>query len=206
MEIEYKFQLNSGKDFNQIYKFLESSSDYQVSGKTRITMLSYYYDTDDGVLGKAGIAFRLRHENETLVATVKIPVFQADGLYHREELNRQVLPGDIASKMQLADIERLTGFDLSKEKLAPGNPELQEICTIGFEREEFTCYTDRVSLIVSYDTGQITRTDGSVIPVSELEIELLDGEISELDTLSDLLIDRFQLVKDPISKLAKAFL
>ena len=52
-----------------------------------IDMKAVYFDTDDLDLRKAGIAYRVRYENDRITATVKWDNKVEDGLHSREEFN-----------------------------------------------------------------------------------------------------------------------
>lgn len=207
MEIEYKYQLNSGDAFTDILDYLATNTGYKISDISLIKMNSSYYDTHDMSLARAKAAFRLRQENINLVATIKFEISQKDGLYHREEYNQEASLSQIPPSLTSKQILDLTGIDLYKRGVL-GSPQdvVEQICNICFDRQEATIDMDYSSVIISYDRGQINKQDGSSIPISELEIELSKGDINDLNSLAGLLIERFNLVEDPISKLAKAFL
>ncbi|MBF1351598.1 MAG: CYTH domain-containing protein [Mogibacterium diversum] len=87
METEFKFCID---DTSLVDKIINDSmlDDYVDRNALEvIDMKAVYFDTDDLDLRKAGIAYRVRYENDRITATVKWDNKVEDGLHSREEFN-----------------------------------------------------------------------------------------------------------------------
>ena len=87
MEIELKYRLEN-EDIAKQVEEVTLNSDYTVeSSDQQLDMKAVYFDTEDGLLQKNLIAFRIRKEGTRNIATLKWGGKQEGSLHVREELN-----------------------------------------------------------------------------------------------------------------------
>ena len=90
MEIELKYRLEN-EDIAKQVEEVTLNSDYTVeSSDQQLDMKAVYFDTEDGLLQKNLIAFRIRKEGTRNIATLKWGGKQEGSLHVREELNISV--------------------------------------------------------------------------------------------------------------------
>lgn len=158
--------------------------------KETVFMKSAYFDTEDFILSKNDIAFRVRMEGTRVVASLKWNGTAEKGLHIREEINVPV--DDPACFIQpLPEIfkESETGrqvMALVAEKT------LNSLLEINFLRRRVRVDTGRSILEVAVDIGEIV-TDYGNAPVLELELELFSGENEDVLALGNLLAEKYDL-------------
>ena len=133
---------------------------------------SIYFDTPDQALRRAGVSLRVRRSGDRIVQTVKRKKGNAAGLFVREEweaeLGRFDLdPGafaDAAARRLLARFDRAA--------LAP-------IIRTAFTRTAWEVVHDGSRIEVVLDEGKVSA-GGHSAPLTELELELVEGERAAL--------------------------
>lgn len=162
---------------------------------------AYYFDTAEQLLGKAGIALRIRNENGSWVQTLKA---KADGIAKRLEENIPLdLPARVATSKLMPD---LTLHSKAIQKLlsqVQPLPELENALTLKFATKvkritrEITRYGNKVE--IAFDEGKIISGRKSV-PICEVEFELLAGNIDFLIDTANTWVKRHQLHYSILSK------
>ena len=131
-----------------------------------------YYDTADLRLRKRGLAFRIRRDGTKFIQTVKTGDSEAAGLFSRGEWE-----GPVPSLEPQPDIVDDPQIRAALGLLLPG--ELRPVFTTRVHREiqevNGTDSLGRLKIIeAAFDRGQIEAA-GSVQPLSEIELELVEG-------------------------------
>lgn len=206
METEFKYKLTDRKIFE---KLLEDSDIIQ-SGQEKaeiINMKAYYFDTAEQDLRKSGIAYRIRHENDRITATIKWDKEDSDvkdGLHIREEFNLVVSDENFAENPDIEMFHSSDAYDVLYN--ASGYKKL--IKTIGMEyiRRQIKVDTGKSISCVSVDNGIIHHEDGHDVPVYELEIEWYYGDEDDFKNLASKIQEKYNLEVENISKLQRAFI
>lgn len=163
-------------------------ADLRNAGASNITLRARYFDTQDKHLARAGIALRLRLEDDQWVQTVKAP--GPDELTRTEINHPRTEPT----------------LDLS----VYDNTALESFFT-NLSQPLLLCYETHVERLVlrqnspegavefAYDQGVI-RSGRQELNVCELELEQIDGSLDQLFALGRHWLGRHQLILDFRSK------
>ena len=155
---------------------------------TRVRLRALYFDTSTRELARANVALRLRQEGRQWIQTLKMP---GDHVLARLEINH-VRPGPI--------------LDLSVYAGTPAEPALGALAG-----ELGVCYETDIRRVlrkvrtrhgvveVSFDTGCV-RAGGLELPVSEVEFELMSGQLAAIFLLGARWLASHSLVLDVRSK------
>ena len=132
-------------------------------------LLSVYYDTPQFDLLAAGVALRLRRTPKGWLQTIKWAGSALGGLHQRAELETPVPD-------QQLDFAVLEGSDVAG-LFAPASlrKRLKPRFVTDFERINRTLQMGATRIALSFDRGEIVA-GRSREPISELELELIDGE------------------------------
>lgn len=159
-------------------------------------LVSTYYDTQDLTLKKQGIAFRVRSKGDgSFEETVKTSKKTAGALSERVELN-----------LSLADAKPvLTGF-----KALGLAEELSELAPQGVH-PLFTVDVERITYIIDYEgsVSELAIDKGAIHcgtlsdSIDEVELELLEGEVSTLLALKERIAAQVTLRAEERSKFAR---
>lgn len=211
MEIELKY-LCSDETANRIFGE-EARGCEKLSFKA---MKAFYLDTADGAVRDAKLTYRVRQEGEKYFATVKYGGDRVSNgaLHKRNEINIEV----DEEFFDMPRIDIFEDYDIYKllDKAVGGQysddmglmrpiKKLQPKIIMDFMRTECDINIDesgKTAVTVSYDEGEIKAGDKSV-PISELEIELLRGEESELLGFGAYLQEKYSLKDGLKSKYAR---
>ena len=192
-EIEVKMEIKDEAQIENIRGFLQENKEQSWQ---RIDMKAIYYDTEDNFYQKHKIAYRVRCENDCIVATYKSGKVNSDGLFERVEINKKVtkLTPDINVFAEDKDIWSLIKTTKDKKFLP--------IVITDFVREciELTWLDSKLE--VALDLGFVQGRENKA-PICEVEIELKQGKIEDLLSLKDELIKKFGLQISAISKYIK---
>ncbi|MDR1043459.1 MAG: CYTH domain-containing protein [Clostridiales Family XIII bacterium] len=202
MEIELKYKIGSRELLEKIErdKFLASIT--EKDSAAAISMKAAYFDTEDHLLMRNDIAFRIRKEGNRLVGTLKWSDKDTGvlGLYVREEISVPVAddscflsPDPYIFKDSKAGKEMLEAIS--------GQPLVLIFETV-FTRRRFRVDSAGTICEVSLDTGEIIAGDRHA-PIQELEIEMFSGSEEELIRIGDKVADAYGLEPEPLSKFAR---
>ena len=160
---------------------------------TYIRMRTTYYDTEDGFLEKRRWMLRLRTENDRSVVTMKTP---GEGHTRGEwEVESEYLDEALPKLAALGAPQALTA--LQSDALAP-------ICGASFTRITAELrLSESTSCMICGDVGDLTG-GGRTALLCELELELKQGNESELAAFARALMDTYHLSEQPLSKLQRA--
>lgn len=203
MEKEYKYLLSDETVFDQIVaecKYLPLGKD----AVELIDMKAIYFDTPEHDLLKQGVAYRIRHENERITATIKWDKDVRDGYHIREEFNLVVNDERYAEN---PNIEMFRSSDAYEVLLtAAGDKKLGMTVGMEYQRRQFKVDTGKSISCISVDNGVIHHIDGHDVPVLELEIEWYYGDEDDFMKLASEIQQKYQLAGENISKLQRAFI
>jgi inorganic triphosphatase YgiF len=138
---------------------------------------SVYYDTANGELRGHGFTLRVRSAGDRYFQTVKT-LSAAAGLFERGEWEYEV-----------------SGLEIDRQCLARTplahfqSAELEPIVRSEVARRSCRIEADGAELQLDYDEGEMSA-GARVLPISELELELLDGDPSEAFRLARRIADR----------------
>lgn len=158
-----------------------------------------YLETADGDLARARVALRLRLEGDAWVQTLK-----AEGRVALQRLEHNValpaLPGDAAPALDLSRHDGSEAGERLREVLATArNATLREHYATAIERTWRRVRHQGALIELALDEGEI-RAGARVLPVSEIEFELIDGTPAALLDLAGRWALRFGLWLDVRSK------
>lgn len=196
MEIELKYLVD--EDFTRDRFFNDSHLKKMSDEETMetIDMKAVYYDTDDCDMLKKEIAFRIRHEGERPVATLKWGGGAENGLHARGELNVTVDEAFCreprANIFAGSEVYEMIGEDAGQKLLHP-------VMEMSFVRKQVRLDTGKSICVMSYDEGEICTINGSA-PISELEIELYSGDMDDMVELGRELAQKYNLQPCDVSK------
>ena len=196
-ELEIKFALPENRLFELILQDPELLTLAQNPAPVTRSFEALYFDTPSFALQQNGFAFRVRQEGEDWVATVKNDRQASGGLSEREEWNETVA-GPELSHMPF------TGTHVGERlKNIIGREKLHLLFSTRFSRTIIQLKTTAGTEIeMALDRGTIwSGLQGS--PISELELELKSGSVTELLKLSAGIAGRWHLLPELNSKFAR---
>lgn len=190
MEIEMKYTIRDKACADSIWEdhFLNELGD--VDSREAVFMKSAYFDTEDKILSKNDIAFRIRMEGNRIVASLKWNGSSEKGLHIREEINVPI-DNPIYFLQPSADIfkESEQGRDLID---LIGDKRLISLLEIHFLRRKLRIDTGKSIFEIAIDTGDIITSEGSK-QICELEIELFSGEKEDITAIGNTLAEKYGL-------------
>ncbi len=193
MEIEMKYGIKDKETAKSIWKDEYLQSIEEKDSREKIYMKASYFDTDDYILSKKDIAFRIRKEGSRIVASLKWKGASAEGLHTREEIN---VPVDDEACFIMPDPEIFKESDIGRDMIAlvSGKP-LHSLLETRFLRSNTICE-------VAIDEGEIV-TDYGNLPICELEIELFSGDQEDVSKIGQTLAEEYELIPENQSKYAR---
>lgn len=196
MEIELKYSVPDEATADAIWNNKLFKEFEEFESREESNFEAKYFDTELCDLAKKEIAYRVRKEDDVLVASLKWKGHSEDGLHVREEINVPVDSDEPEpdtfkeSKIGKQVKELLCGKDL--------------ICLLETKvfRRSFRIDTGKALCELSIDRGEIITKYGTV-PISEVEIELFSGETDELLELGKKIQKEYKLIAEDDSKYAR---
>jgi triphosphatase len=190
IEIELKLGLRDCDPF-RISNVLKSVLGQEIPSKTELLQNTYFDSA--GLLHRSGVAIRTRSVNQSYEMTVKIREPDEGSLSLRREWN---FPIDTPN-LDYALLERL---DLPVAVVSViRERSLEVVFQNAFERTDWHVTEDNCDLMMSLDLGSV-QVDSRESQVSELELELLSGDVDQLIVLGCEVADRLPAFMGVISK------
>ena len=202
METEFKFSLKDTAVFDRIVENAEINK-MGIDAVETIEMHASYFDTPEQNFRKAGIAYRIRQEDERITATIKWDVNVREGLHQREEFNLVVNDERFAQNPNIGIFISSDAYDVLYE--AAGDKPLRATISMDYQRRQFKVDTGKSISCISIDEGVIHHVDGHTVPVCELEIEWYYGDEEDFMSLAELIQTKYELRTEDRSKLQRAF-
>ena len=195
IELELKLGLRDCDPF-RVSTVLNSVLGREIPRKTQLLQNTYFDSA--GLLHRSGVAIRTRSVNASHEMTVKIREPDEGGLSQRREWN---FPIDTPN----LDYALLECLDLPGSVVSViRERSLQVVFQNAFERTDWHVTEDNCDVMVSLDLGSV-QVDGRESQVSELELELLSGDIGQLIRLGCELADRLPAFMGVISKAERGY-
>ena len=196
-ELEIKLAISDNHLFDNIVADPEIQAMAADNKPVSRSFEAVYFDTRQFLLQNNGYSYRIRQEGEEWVATVKSDLSTSGGLSEREEWNEKVT-GPAPS------LKPFSGTHVGDRlALLMGNEKLQPLFSTRFSRTSLPLRTaDGTRVELALDRGTIW-SGISGIPISELELELLEGSAGELLKLAAWFVSRWHLSPEPKSKYAR---
>lgn len=200
MEIEMKYVIGDREIAKNLWEDEYLSGIEEKDSREKVYMKAAYFDTDDYILSKNDIAFRVRMEGSRIVASLKWKGASEDGLHTREEIN---VPVKDEACFILPNPEIFKESDIGRDMIAllNGKP-LHSLLETRFLRSRLRVDTGKSICEVAIDEGEIV-TDFGNLPICELEIELFSGDQEDIQKMGELLAEKYQLVPEDRSKYAR---
>ena len=161
-------------------------------GFREISMETTYYDAPSGIFARLHWTLRRRMENGVSVCTMKSDL--ADG--SRGEWETEC--GDI-----LAAVPRLIALGAPKELAQYTSQGVAPTCGARFTRHAITLPSGGGTVELALDEG-VLLGGGKEETLREAEVELKSGEDDDAIRFAQALAQRFGLISEPRSKLARA--
>jgi triphosphatase len=164
----------------------------------RSVLSAVYFDTSDGLLARHRIALRLRREDGFWVQTLKGATGRAE-----ERSEHEVVVETPDEAVPLLDIDRHRQADIGRRLRAllkkHGRPPLDESCRTEVTRRSRVLRAHGAVVEWALDEGELTSA-GRSQPISELELELKDGDAAGLYAVAHDWEALHGLWMDPVSK------
>lgn len=195
-EIEVKLQIKNNEETKKIFTWLKENAQ---SDLQTIKMKAVYYDTKSGFFHKHKIAYRIRQENKSIVATYKSGRVNKNGVFERIEINKMVknVEPDITVFADEASIWEVVKTVQSVD--------LEPIVVTDFIRHCILINWKNSQIEVALDLGTVWGKSNKN-SICELELELKDGNQSDLLDLKDELLEKFIVELSTISKYKKGLI
>ena len=203
MEIELKYKIESKEKMDTIWNDEFLASMEEEGSREQLVIKATYFDTEDYLLQKKQIAFRIRKEGERTIGTLKWRDHNpgVDGLYVREEINVPIENDEYFITPSPSIFE---ASEMGKELIDTiGEKELVGIFETVFTRRKLRIETGNTICEVSLDEGKILAASKSE-PISELEIELYTGNQNDLISIGEKIAEKYELEPEKKSKYARA--
>lgn len=202
MEIELKYTVPDKETMEKIWNDNFVSEIEEEGTREDLLMKAAYFDTDDRILSKNDIAFRVRMEGKKTVASLKWNDKDSSisGLHMREEINVPV-SDDACFISPRPDIfkESSEGRDLLE---VVGDSPLMNILEMTFVRKSVRLDNGNCICELSLDEGKIIGDKGEEI-IREMEIELFSGEQEDLIEIGDIITEKYNLTPEKRSKYSR---
>ena len=199
MEIELKYAIDSKETAARIWEDEDLKKMEEPQTRQTVFMKATYFDTDDFDLSRNDMAYRIRCEDDNLIACLKWGGKNEGALHTREEIN---IPVKDAKPNPVTFEESDVGGDLMR--IIDGKA-LHPIMDMRIERRRFRIDTQKSLLEVSIDNGTIVTEKGTS-PICEVEIEMFSGEQEDFLSVGDRLAEKYGLVSEKQSKFYRGLL
>ncbi len=202
MEVELKYRIPEKETIDSIWKDGYVSGIEEKGSREDILMKAAYFDTEDMILSKNDIAFRVRMEGPKIIASLKWndKDLSISGLHMREEINVP-MNDDTCFISPKPDIfkESSEGRDLLE---VVGDSPLINIMEMTFVRKRLRLDDGVCICELSLDEGKIVCDSGE-LPITEMEIELFTGDQEDLIKIGETIVDKYGLIPESSSKYSR---
>lgn len=157
-----------------------------------------YFDTPDQALARRGIALRIRSIGKRRIQTLKLPADGPGGLQVLREIETPV-EGDLPELDKIADLRlrRLLADKAVAKRLTP-------LFVTEFQRTTWPLVYAGSHIEMALDHGEI-RADTGRMPLSEIELELRQGDPQHLFELALALHEAMPVTLGTATKAARGF-
>lgn len=190
-ELELKFSIPSAAADAVCY-WLEDLA--QSTAEDTRTLVNTYYDTPDCDLSQRHIALRIRQADDRHIQTLKTQGEFVDGAHKRQEWEWPLMGRDLNIGV-LADTPVGENINLA---------ELKPVFETNFRRRIFMLDDGQAKIECVIDEGEI-RAGDDTSPLTEVELELKDGDASKLTYWAQKLADAVPVFLNLISKAEQGY-
>jgi triphosphatase len=189
VEVELKFLIDPGD-----HAALERAGALAGAPVSRERLDTLYFDTPDGELAARGLALRLRHAGGRWIEGLKSGASGTGGVHARREWEHARADAGIdLARFARTPLGALPDAATLHERLAPA-------FRVVMTRTAWqVALADGSRLEVALDVGQV-EARGRSVPVSEVEIECLEGGLAAAFDLAASLLDEVRLRPSAVSK------
>ena len=178
IEIELKFLL----DPNQVDVITQQLASYPHRYTSPVLLSNHYYETADNQLRRWDMGLRVRGKDGHYEMTLKTAGQEIGGLHQRPEYNIALNDSQLAIRL-LPENVWPTGTDLSALQ-----QDLVALFSTDFTREKWVISYGNSEIEVALDRGSVSAGDQST-PLLELELELLQGQRTDIFALANELVN-----------------
>lgn len=200
---EFKFRLDNSEVFCSIVNSEELSEYVNKDAVRTINMCAVYFDTEEGDLRDTGIAYRIRHENERITATIMWDINTEEDVHAREEFNLVINDERFAENPDIEVFKSSDAYEVLYR--AAGDKKLVKTIEMKFYRKQVKINTGKSISALSLDQGTVRDLFGNLIPVCEMELEWYYGDEKDFRSIASYLSEKYNLVAENTSKLQRAF-
>lgn len=202
METEFKYRIDDPGLIERIIgdPLLDEIVDRE--SLEEIRMHAVYFDTQEQDLREAGIAYRIRYENDRITATIKWDNRVEDGLHSREEFNLVINDERFAENPNIKAFESSDAYEVLLS--AAGDKKLHKLVEMEFTRTQIKVDTGESISALSFDVGVIHGRRGDA-EILEMELEWYHGSEEDFKEIAKRLATKYRLEPEDISKLQKGF-
>ena len=196
MEIELKYSIPTMEIADEIWRDKIFFHLEEEGSREELCFDAKYFDTPDWALSKEEMAYRVRKEGSSWVASMKWKGHTEGALHVREEINVHV---DDDSANPAVFHESKIGDHLQE---VIGDKPLECILQTRYHRKRFRIATGDGLYELSLDDGWIITPYGQD-RILEVELELFSGSTEELEKLGTSMCEKYGLQKEERSKYAR---
>ncbi len=200
MELEMKYSIGNKEIAESIWTDEYLMTIEEENTREKVFMKAAYFDTHDHILCKNDITFRVRMENDRIIATLKWSGKSEGAMHQREEINVPVIDEICFISPQPSIFKE---SKIGQEVIALiGESELYSIIETRFLRSRFRVDTGETIIEVSIDQGEIITENGQE-PILEMELEIFSGNEEVLKELGQEISEKYKLQEEERSKYAR---
>lgn len=200
MELEMKYSIGNKEIADSIWTDEYLMTIEEDNTREKVFMKAAYFDTRDHILCKNDITFRVRMENDRIIATLKWSGKSEGAMHQREEINVPIIE-EICFISPHPSIFKESKIGQEVIQLI-GENELYSIIETRFLRSRFRVDTGETIIEVSIDQGEIITEKGEA-PILELELEIFSGDEDVLLKLGQEISEKYELEEEERSKYAR---
>lgn len=157
-----------------------------------------YFDTTEQSLRKLDLGLRIRQDNDYIEQTIKTAGAVIGGLHQRPEYNVEL--ADLSPKLSLFPTNIWPDAKLVKKL----QRQLIPLFNTDFTRHIWRVKFHKTIIDIAFDQGKL-NCSGQSLPICELELEIVNGNISDLFSLASLLFNSIKLRPGVESKAQRGY-
>jgi len=163
-----------------------------------------YYDTKTMDLRKSKIAYRVRVDEGTKVATIKTDIPQVEnssGILAQRLEQTATIPENTNPDNFIEIFKETIALDVLKPVI--GRKSLELLFTTKFDRKSYLIeQKDKYKILLCIDSGEII-CEGNTKDIYEIELELLDGEMDDIFNVAYIISNLIPVNAEIASKYAR---
>ncbi|MBR0374087.1 MAG: CYTH domain-containing protein [Mogibacterium sp.] len=203
METEFKYRIDDIRLIHEIINDPLLDHFINRSQIEEIEMHAVYFDTEEQDLRRAGIAYRIRRENDRITATIKWAGNVENGLHSREEFNLVINDEAFADNPNIDVFESSDAYDVLFQ--AAGHKPLVKTVEMDFTRQMVKVDTGLSISALSFDVGTVAGRERKS-DIMEMELEWYHGNEEDFRDVALSIADKYGLEAENASKLQRGFL